>query len=302
LNCFYCHNEGQPKSAQYLSDELFGSVLQLVALAREPLRAVTLSGGEPLLHPRLEWFVQELARYCPKITIITNGILLTEARALSLRDAGVSKIRLGIDSFHKNSRPSSLFPPSWKVSDTLSMIESLGIHTELNVVLTRYNANEMRDLLSLLYEKKVSAKFFEHVKVGGNGNNNIQYPIFTTNPRISFHYFDSLVKDVTKGAGAVNCPILGAANQIYQFDGFEFRYCRYLCDFDLCYTTGTRIDPDGFIYTCMNNRNNFQITSTEDAHSSLQSIRRAVEAGCSNVPTILQEEPVDPRNRIYHQA
>lgn len=302
LNCFYCHNEGQPKSAQYFSDELFDRVLNLIALTKATPPAITFSGGEPLLHPRLEWFATKMSRYCPKITVVTNGTLLTKQRAISLSEAGITKIRLGVDSFRKKSRPSNLFPSSWKVSDTLSIVDSLGIHTEFNVVLTLFNASELRELLKFFYEKRFSVKFFEHVKVIPNGQSNSPHSTFTANPRMGFHYFDSLVKEVTKGAKAVNCPTLGSANQVYQFDGFEFRYCRYLCDFDLCHMTGTRIGPGGSVYTCMENREGCRITPTESIHSSLQSIQHTLKMGCTKVTTFSGEDFIDSRNRVYHQA
>jgi MoaA/NifB/PqqE/SkfB family radical SAM enzyme len=70
------------------------------------LRSITFSGGEPLLHPELETIVSMYSDACEERTVITNGILLTEGRLQSLREAGVSKFRIGVDSLIGPSRPS----------------------------------------------------------------------------------------------------------------------------------------------------------------------------------------------------
>jgi GTP 3',8-cyclase len=90
LDCFYCHNEGQRKWADLLRIDLFEHVLRLAYKHPVGLERATLSGGEPLLHPRLEYFVRQLAPLTSHRTIVTNGLLLNERRLDSLRNAGVS--------------------------------------------------------------------------------------------------------------------------------------------------------------------------------------------------------------------
>ena len=63
INCFYCHNEGQPKSNNFFPADLFARVIELLASKQSHLDSVTFSGGEPLLHPLLEKFIAEVVPF-----------------------------------------------------------------------------------------------------------------------------------------------------------------------------------------------------------------------------------------------
>jgi putative metalloenzyme radical SAM/SPASM domain maturase len=66
------------------------------------LEALVLNGvGEPLIHPGLEVFIRRAKSSMPAegwVGFQSNGLLLTEPRALSLVEAGLDKICLSIDS------------------------------------------------------------------------------------------------------------------------------------------------------------------------------------------------------------
>lgn len=66
------------------------------------LNALILNGiGEPLLHPHLEEFIRRAKKLLPEgawVGFQTNGMLLSEARAASLLDAGLDRICLSLDS------------------------------------------------------------------------------------------------------------------------------------------------------------------------------------------------------------
>ncbi len=69
------------------------------------INALILNGiGEPLLHPDLEEFIEIAKKHMPDSAWVgfqSNGMLLTESRALSLVDAGLDKVCLSVDSVSK---------------------------------------------------------------------------------------------------------------------------------------------------------------------------------------------------------
>lgn len=71
------------------------------------LDALILNGiGEPLLHPHLEEFIKRAKKLLPEgawIGFQTNGMLLSEARAVSLLGAGLDRICLSLDSVSHDS-------------------------------------------------------------------------------------------------------------------------------------------------------------------------------------------------------
>ena len=282
LDCFYCHNEGQPKSSDLLSQNLFSHILRIVDLRHCGLERVTFSGGEPLLHPQLEHFVRELASTVQFRTVVTNGLLLDECRLDSLRTAGVTKFRVGVDSIVRpRSRPSKSFPNGRTIHETLKLLERTATPFELNVVLTDFNRNEVPEILRFCRDHKVSAKFFEHVKTSF-----CQSEFATLNarsdPRLEFSGFGHILQSVLPNAVHAASDVFDGANEIFQCEDFSVRYCRYLCPYGLCFLTGTRIDPRGFVYACLVGNGRFRIRSDQSVSESASIISEALDWGCSS--------------------
>jgi molybdenum cofactor biosynthesis enzyme MoaA len=101
LNCFMCVKQNQGDGAACdgdLSSELFSALEP----AFPHLEALILNGvGEPLLHPNLELFIRSAKKLMPQegwVGFQSNGLLMTNLRAVSLVDAGLDRICLSIDS------------------------------------------------------------------------------------------------------------------------------------------------------------------------------------------------------------
>jgi cyclic pyranopterin phosphate synthase len=282
LSCFYCHNEGQPKSSDFLSFDLFAQILRLIGSGSRDLDKVTFSGGEPLLHPRLESFVRELSPMARFGTIVTNGLLLDERRLNSLRMAGVTKFRIGADSLTRHrSRPSAVFPNGTSIHQTIELLERTSTPFELNVVLTEFNRSEIPEIVRFCRDHKVSAKFFEHVRASFVCS---EFAVLDAEaePRVPFSEFSLILSSVMPTAIQPSEDVFDGANELYNFDGFSIRYCRYLCPYGLCHLTGTRIDPRGFVYACLVGNGRFRIFPDQTTAESATTIAQAVDWGCSS--------------------
>jgi molybdenum cofactor biosynthesis enzyme MoaA len=281
INCFYCHNEGQPKTNGRLSDGLFSRVRELLASQQTHLDSVTFSGGEPLLHPGLDRFIEELVPFSSKRTLVTNGLLLTPERITRLTDAGITKIRLGVDSLRQDkSRPSSGHFPRVSIQRLMDALVKARATYELNVVLTTFNAPEIPDILKFCRDNRISAKFFEHVKVHSFGTTSGK-GLIEPQPLVPFETFDAAMSSVFPAAHSSISEDMGPANQIYTCEGLCIRYCRFLCPFGLCFKTGTRVDPFGFVYTCMAGDGRYRIDSHEPLQRSIETILASAREGCS---------------------
>ena len=99
LSCAMCvkQTDGGCSPEGDLSMPLFGAL----APAFPRLEALILNGvGEPLLHPRLEEMIRFARRRMPMegwIGFQSNGLLLDNARAVSLATAGLDRICLSVD-------------------------------------------------------------------------------------------------------------------------------------------------------------------------------------------------------------
>lgn len=109
LSCRYC-NEYDDHSDPVETSLLLERVNQLADLGTS---IITISGGEPLLHPQLESLITEMRRRRMIASMITNGYLLSRKRIGSLNDAGLDHLQISID----NIQPDSVSMKSLKVLD-----------------------------------------------------------------------------------------------------------------------------------------------------------------------------------------
>ena len=109
LACAYC-NEYDDTSKPVPTDEMFRRIDKL---ARLGTTAITISGGEPLLHPDLEQIIRRIRHHGAVATLITNGYLLTRERIKSLNKTGLLHLQISID----NVKPDEVSKKSLKVLD-----------------------------------------------------------------------------------------------------------------------------------------------------------------------------------------
>lgn len=94
LACAYC-NEYDDHSAPVPTADVLHRIDRLAALGTG---IVTLSGGEPLLHPELERIVRHIRGHGLIATLITNGYLLSRDRIGQLNRAGLDHLQISIDN------------------------------------------------------------------------------------------------------------------------------------------------------------------------------------------------------------
>jgi MoaA/NifB/PqqE/SkfB family radical SAM enzyme len=82
-------------------------------LARLGTTIITISGGEPLLHPDLDEIVRCIRGYGIIATVITNGYLLTPERIKRLNRSSLDALQISID----NVMPDEVSKKSLKALD-----------------------------------------------------------------------------------------------------------------------------------------------------------------------------------------
>jgi MoaA/NifB/PqqE/SkfB family radical SAM enzyme len=123
LACTYC-NEFDDFSKPVPTDEMFRRVDKLGALSAS---VVTISGGEPLLHPELDKIIRRIRDNGMIAGLITNGYLLVAERIHRLNRAGLEWLQISID----NVNPDDVSKKSLKVLD--KKLELLAEHADFHV-------------------------------------------------------------------------------------------------------------------------------------------------------------------------
>lgn len=109
LSCTYCNeydNFSKPLAVETVCS-------RLDHLADLGTSIITISGGEPLLHPQLEDIIRHIRKRGMIAGMITNGYLLTQSRIKSLNDAGLEHLQISVD----NVKPDDVSKKSLKVLD-----------------------------------------------------------------------------------------------------------------------------------------------------------------------------------------
>src|SRR6266849_3162614 len=110
LACTYC-NEFDDVSKPVPLEEM---KRRLDILADMGTSMITISGGEPLMHPELEEVIRHMRRRGIYAGMITNGFLLSKERIGKLNDAGLEYLQISID----NVTPDEVSKKSLKTLDS----------------------------------------------------------------------------------------------------------------------------------------------------------------------------------------
>ncbi|MGB6264609.1 MAG: radical SAM protein [Candidatus Acidiferrales bacterium] len=123
LACTYC-NEYDDFSNPVPTEEMFRRIDRLGAMGTA---VITISGGEPLLHPDLDAIIARIRYHGIMAGMITNGYLLVADRIERLNRAGLEYLQISID----NAKPDEVSKKSLKVLD--QKLQLLAEHAEFHV-------------------------------------------------------------------------------------------------------------------------------------------------------------------------
>jgi len=135
LSCSYC-NEYDDVSKPVPIEEMFRRIDLLGGMGTS---VVTISGGEPLLHPELDAIIARIRSNGMMAGMITNGYLLTAGRIEGLNRAGLEYLQISID----NVQPDDVSKKSLKVLD--QKLALLAEHAEFHVNINSVLGSEVRN-------------------------------------------------------------------------------------------------------------------------------------------------------------
>ena len=94
LACTYC-NEFDHSSQPVPIAEMLARIDKLAELG---VSVITISGGEPLLHPQLDDIIRRIRSHGALATLISNAYLLSRERIRALNRAGLDYLQISIDN------------------------------------------------------------------------------------------------------------------------------------------------------------------------------------------------------------
>ncbi len=168
FKCKHCYQNANKTLPTELS--LHEKLEIIEELDRAGVASIALSGGEPTIHPDFLTVVKAAASKGIYVAVATNGWKFAELSFLKKAvNAGLRYIEVSIDS--SNPRRHDKFrgvEGSWlRAVKALENAVKLGVSTAMAVTLTKYNVDEIDDILDLA--ESIGVKrivFFNFIPVG----------------------------------------------------------------------------------------------------------------------------------------
>lgn len=167
LNCFYCMPESKKRTKE-LPDEMILKIVE--AAVQKGIKKIRITGGEPLIRKGIYNLLKQIkeVKGIEELTITTNGTLLFN-NVHKLKESGVDRINLSIDSLHKKDYQS--ITKSNEDYDFYKLIGDLieeGITpVKVNVVLLKgVNNHQVDAYIELMDHFDISIRFIELMEIG----------------------------------------------------------------------------------------------------------------------------------------
>jgi cyclic pyranopterin phosphate synthase len=174
FRCIYCM---PAEGLKWLKrDDLlrFEEITRLARLfvERYGVRTIRITGGEPLVRVKVEELVGMINEIDPTldITMTTNGVLLRE-KAQLLKDAGLKRINISLDTLHMDRFHEIARSDAFKrVMDGIDASSEAGLSPiKLNMVVMKgKNDDEVVDFARLARDKGYEVRFIEFMPLDGD--------------------------------------------------------------------------------------------------------------------------------------
>jgi MoaA/NifB/PqqE/SkfB family radical SAM enzyme len=184
LACTYC-NEFDGFSKPVPIEEMYRRIDKLGALGTS---VVTISGGEPMMHPELDDVIRRIRHNGIIAGLITNGYLLVADRIQRLNRAGLEWLQISID----NVNPDDVSKKSLKVLD--KKLQLLAEHADFHVNINSVVGSGIRHPQDALVigKRAIELGFTSTIGIIHDGSGQLQ-PLGEEERRI-YHEMKSLEK------------------------------------------------------------------------------------------------------------
>jgi len=172
LACVYCRpSRTDGYLEKRLDDDAWKAMVR--ALLRAGVRRVRITGGEPLLHPRVTELVAFVASLGVEDLALTTNATLLEKLARPLRDAGLRRLTVSLDSlvperFWRITRGGHLD----RVLAGIEAARAAGFdELKTNTVVLRHeNDDELASIVEWAWARGIVPRFIEVMRVGEGAN------------------------------------------------------------------------------------------------------------------------------------
>lgn len=194
LKCVHCYAQAKDKDFENELSTKEGKNL-LDDLAQFGVPVVLFSGGEPTIRKDLP----ELAAYAVekgmRAVISTNGTLISQKMAQTLKEIGLSYVGISIDGMEEiNDRFRGVKGAYKSALEGIKNCKQAGIKVGLRFTINKFNAAEIPAIFELLEEMDIPRACFYHLVYAGRGSKLVNDDLSHEETR----YYVDMIMDLTK--------------------------------------------------------------------------------------------------------
>jgi GTP 3',8-cyclase len=173
MRCVYCMPTNNNEWFEQNDILTYDEIVRLASiLARLGIEKIRITGGEPLVRPKLEDLIRKLSNLdgIKSINMTTNGLFLRD-KVMQLRDAGLKSINVSLDTF-KEDRFKAITGVHGldNVVSAMYAAEHAGLEVKVNTVIIRgWNDDEIVDFAKFARSTGYTVRFIEFMPLDGTG-------------------------------------------------------------------------------------------------------------------------------------
>lgn len=195
LNCIHCYSSSESKryDGELSTAEALG-VIDDLADFRVPV--VLFSGGEPLARPDLLELAARAADRGIRVTISTNGTLITPEVARQLKEIGVSYVGVSFDGIGEvhdrfRRREGAFQAALTGVRNCLEVGQRVGLRFTINA----HNFSNLEAIFDFIEQENIPRACFYHLVYSGRGSTMVEDDITHEQTRQALDLIISRVQD-----------------------------------------------------------------------------------------------------------
>lgn len=154
-HCKHCGNNSEAAKKEDLrNDEIYSLLDQMLEMK---VLKINFTGGEPTTNSQLLNYLRYVKGGIPRITMTTNGSLITEQMAKDLQQAGLNMAKISLDGladFHNSFRGKK--DAYQQAISAIQNFQKQGVEVRVQSTLTKDNPQDLLALMEILANLKIS--------------------------------------------------------------------------------------------------------------------------------------------------
>ncbi|MEJ2329962.1 MAG: GTP 3',8-cyclase MoaA [Gammaproteobacteria bacterium] len=273
MRCFYCIPQGFTGFEEPENWLGFDEIERLMtAFASLGVQRVRLTGGEPLVRRNLPELAARLSAIdgIEDLSLSTNAALLRQ-HAAALRDAGVSRINVSLDSLDPERFRQITRGDLERVLAGLMEARRVGLSpVKINMVAMKdINDGEFESMVDFCLENGFTLRLIETMPVGDTGRDAADRYIDLQEVRARLARRYELIPDVMPGGGPARYVRVGGTEMRI---GFITPISQHFCE--TC--NRVRLAVDGTLYLCLGQENRVEFRPMLRDGASHEELRDAI--------------------------